>query len=354
MRAMVFEPGGTASVRQVPDPVPGPGEVLVRVEAAGVCHTDLDILHGRYPAGLPRVPGHEFAGTVVETGPRAPAPPGSSAPPGPPLEEGDRVAIDPLLSCGECVNCVKGHPNLCATLRAYGADLDGGVAELVAVRAANAHRAGDLPAGVAALAEPTACMLHGLGRASPRPGDRALILGAGPMGLLLSAGLQQRGVDSVTVADLLADRLDVARQFGATDTVIAGDGLVEELRGRGGGDGYDLVIEATGRPEVAAQGLAMLADSGTLLLFGVCPPGSSLVLDPNAVYHRQLHVLGTFSLSGSLPPALEMLATTSMPVGELVSHSLPLERATEALSLVGTTGTCKIQITPLQKGEHRA
>lgn len=353
MRAMVFGPGATARVGQVPDPAPGPGEVLVRVEAAGICHTDLDILHGRYPAALPRIPGHEVAGTVVATGPVLPRPE-NPVPPVAPLVEGERVAIDPLLSCGRCVNCAKGHPNLCVTLRAYGADLDGGVAELVVVRATNAHRVGDLPAAFAALAEPTACMLHALGRAAPRPGDRALVLGAGPMGLLLTMGLREQGVDSVTVADLLDDRLEAARRFGATDTATAGDDLVGQLRDGDGRDGYDLVVDATGRPPVVAQGLSLLADSGTLLLFGVCPPGSSLTLDPNEVYRRQLRVLGSFSLCGSLPAALKVLAATAAPVDELASHSLPLERAVEALDLMGTAGTRKIQIAPPQRGEGHA
>lgn len=336
MRALVFDADRVPRVHEVPDPRAGSGEVLLKVEAVGICHTDLDILHGRYPARLPVVPGHEFSGTVLAVGTDVTR-----------LRVGDRVAVDPLVSCGRCPSCIRGHRNLCRDILAYGADLNGGMAELVAVRAQNAHPIGDLPSSVAALAEPLACATWGVRRADPHPDDRVLVLGAGPIGLLLAAALRSRGVKDIHAADLLEDRLTRAERFGVSRTHLAGDDLAHRLRSMDEDDpGYDLVIDATGRPEVVQQGLGLVRDAGTLLVFGVCPPGSAITLDPNEVYARQLRVLGSFSLSGTLPEAIDTLRTTSLPMGDLVSQRFSLEEAPGALSLVGTAGTLKIQVAP--------
>lgn len=336
MKALVFDADRVPRVREVPDPRAGSGEVLIKVEAVGICHTDLDILHGRYPARLPVVPGHEFSGTVLTVGADVTR-----------LREGDRVAVDPLISCGQCSSCTRGHRNLCRDILAYGADLDGGMAELVAVRAQNAHPIGDLASSSAALAEPLACATLGVRRADPRPDGRVLVLGAGPIGLLLAAALRSHGVRDIHAADLLADRLAMAERFGVSQTHSAGPDLVTRLRPTDQPDqGYDLVIDATGRPDVVQQGLSLLRDAGTLLAFGVCPPGSAVTFDPNEVYARQLQVLGSFSLNGTLPEAISTLRTTNLPMGDLISHRFSLDEAPEALRLVGTTGTLKIQIAP--------
>jgi len=310
---------------------------MLRVEAAGICHTDLDILHGRYPAQLPRVPGHEFAGEIVELGRDVTR-----------WRVGDRVAVDPLVPCDRCRNCRRGHRNLCPQIAAYGADLDGGAAELAVVRAQNAHAIGDLAAPLAALAEPLACATLGISRARPEPEDRVLILGAGPIGLLLAAALRSKGVRDVGICDLFQDRLERAGRFGVSALYPAGPNLAERLvDAHGPDDGrFDLVVDATGRPEVVQQGLGLLRDAGTLLVFGVCPPGSSIALDPYEVYSRQLTVLGSFSLAGTLPGAITTLRTSNLPLADLVSHSFSLDDAPEALSRVGAADTLKIQIAP--------
>lgn len=337
MLALVFGVDRRATIERVPDPVAAAGEVVIRVEAAGICHTDHDILAGRYPAALPRIPGHEFAGTVAAVGSQVHR-----------LGLGDRVAVDPLVSCGTCYNCAAGRTNLCRHIQAYGADLDGGLAEYVAVREQNCHPIGDLAADVAALAEPLACATLGIQRIAPSPTDRALIVGAGPIGLLLAAALRGRGVQSVSAADLDASRLAYTARFGVGRTYISGPDLVDTIRGSGddAAHGFDVVIDATGRPAVTQQGVALLADSGTLLIFGVCPPGSAITMDPNEIYARQLKVLGSFSLCGTLPDAITTLQATDLPMRDLISHHYPLQDAVSAFEQVGTPGTLKIQVAP--------
>jgi len=336
MQALVFGADRTATIQQVPDPVPGDGEVLIHVEAAGICHTDHDILAGRYPAALPRIPGHEFAGEVIDTGT------GVSR-----LRPGDRVAVDPLVSCSACRNCAAGRPNLCTNIQAYGADLDGGLAELVAVREQNCHPIADLPAHVAALAEPLACATLGIQRVNPAADDRALIVGAGPIGLLLATALRGRGVQSVTAADLDSGRLEHAQRFGVDHTYLSGSDLVEQIRRSSDDacDEFDIVIDATGNPAVTQQAARLLGDNGTLLIFGVCPPGSQITLDPYEVYARQLTVLGSFSLCGTLPEAIQTLQATSLPMADLISDRYCLADAVTAFEQVGNPGTLKIQVT---------
>lgn len=331
MEAVVYTALNHFEVASVEVPTPGPGEVLVRVEAAGLCHTDLDILSGHYAAELPRIPGHEFAGTIVDVGDADLN-----------YRLGQRVAIDPLIACGVCRNCSRGHANLCLDGSAYGAELDGGFAEYAVVLSDNAHDAGDLPAEVAALAEPFGCVVNAINRAGVPTSSRAAIIGAGPMGMMLSIGLRGRGYEDVTVADRLAERLERAGQFGATSTALIGGALADALPERG----FDLVIDATGRPDVVQQATRLLADAGTLIPFGVCPPGSQLHIDPNEVYRRQLRIIGSFSLNRGIPEALRILATSDFPVGDLVTRRLPLAKGAEALASIGAGDTIKVQFAP--------
>lgn len=216
----------------------------------------------------------------------------------------------------------------------------------MAVREPNCHPITDLPADVAALAEPLACATLGIQRVNPASTDNALIVGAGPIGLLLAAALRNRGVTSIGAADLDPARLAYAQQFGVDHTYQSGPDLVERIRACSDEvvDGFDIVIDATGRPAVTEQATRLLADNGTLLIFGVCPPGSQIILDPNEVYARQLTVLGSFSLCGTLPEAIHTLHTTDLPMAGLISHRYGLADAVTAFNQVGTPKTLKIQV----------
>ncbi|MGO1538457.1 MAG: alcohol dehydrogenase catalytic domain-containing protein [Leucobacter sp.] len=331
MKALVFTALGESEVTEVAKPTPGPGEVLVRVDATGFCHTDLDVLHGRYPASFPRIPCHEYAGTVVEAHDKA--------------DEyliGKLVAIDPLLSCGECRNCLRGFGNLCPTIQAYGSDVDGGAAEYSVVSAHNVHDATGLAPHIAALAEPFACILNGIQRSGIGPEDRVAVVGAGPIGMMMGVLLATLGVTSAAVFDVAEARLSQAHKFGFTET----HHVVSDLTTAAGGERYDAVFDATGRPAVVQQCLALLEDAGTLVPFGVCPPGSEVTLDPNEVYARQLRIIGSFSLSGTVPAALELLRETKFDVGALVTDRYDFVDAKQAFERIGSPESLKIQVSP--------
>lgn len=331
MKALVFTELGQAEVTEVPAPVPGPGEVLIRVDASGFCHTDLDVLHGRYPASFPRIPCHEYAGTVLEAHDEADA-----------HLVGKLVAIDPLLSCGECRNCRRGFGNLCPTIRAYGSDVDGGAAEFAVVAAANAHDATGLEPHIAALAEPFACILNGIQRSGVGPEDRVAVIGAGPIGMMMGVLLATLGVTSATVFDVAPQRLEQAHRFGFTDTRH----VETDLAAAADGERFDVVFDATGRPAVVQQCLTVLEDAGTLVPFGVCPPGSEVTIDPNEVYARQLRIIGSFSLSGTVPAAIELLRKTEFDVGALVTDRYDFVDGKSAFERIGSPESLKIQVSP--------
>lgn len=324
MKALVFKEIGAAAIEEIAKPRPGPKDVLIEVAATGVCHTDLDILHGRYLGAYPVVPGHEIAGTIIETGAAVRD-----------VAVGDRVAVDPLIICGQCAACRAGRPSLCAELKAYGATSDGGFAPYVAVDAGNVHTIGSLPFHVAALAEPVACVMHGVDRSRARAGMRALIFGAGPIGLMMMMGLNARGVEDVTMVDLEPSRLDRAIKLGAT--TAAASGMLEAAQQ------FDLVIDCTGVPTVCEGMPSFAADGGTLLFFGVCPPGVKAGFAPFEIFRRELTLVGSHSLSNNIPDALSVLAKLGPRAEALVSHRLPLEAIAEHMRSPVKGGTMKIQ-----------
>lgn len=314
MKAIQFIGKGEAVLADLParETVPE-GHALIRVRASGLCHTDIDVLHARYgPGGFPVIPGHEYAGEIVALGS------GASG-----FDVGARVVVDPNLPCGVCISCRKGLSNLCSDLKAYGVTHDGGFGEYSVVRCDQLHDIGDMPFEAAALAEPLACALNGLGAAGigpgERPPERAVIFGAGPIGLLLGLSLKARGAGSVTMADVNESRLAFASSLGL-ETAVSGSGALSSQR-----HVFDFVADATGVPAVVENMIDLVADGGTALLFGVCPPSATVSIHPFEVFRRQLKIVGSHSLNRNIPEALDILSADDGSIARLVSHKLPLE-----------------------------
>lgn len=328
MKAVQFESIGRIRVTELPEPEPGPGEVLIRVAASGICHTDVDILKGNVKAQFPVVPGHEYAGTVVAVGE------GVSSD-----WVGRRVAVNPNVSCGQCRACHENRQNLCRNLQAYGVNCNGGFAELSVVRVQNVHPIGNLPFEQAAFAEPLGCVIHALRRLQPEPGCEVLIFGAGPMGLLMLQALKAYGAARVAVVDIHGPRLEVARQLGA-DEAFLGD---PELRRRGTMRSFDVVADATGVPQLVEGMMEWVRDGGKLLYFGVCPPSAEIAVRPFEVYRRDLEIVGSFSLNATLSPALRLIESGAVQVKPLLSHQFALDEFEHYLNRVGQPDTMKLQ-----------
>ncbi|PDT50134.1 zinc-binding dehydrogenase [Sinorhizobium fredii] len=313
MRAIHFTGKGVARlVNLAVGDIPA-GHALVKVKASGLCHTDIDVLHARYGDGaFPLVPGHEFAGEVQAIASDVTL-----------VRVGDRVAVDPNLPCGTCPACRKGLTNLCRDLKAYGVSHDGGFAEYSIVRADHLHGIGDMPYHIAALAEPLACVVNGLDSAGLRnavamPCD-ALVIGAGPIGLLLALSLKSQGAENVTVADINESRLAFAAELGLGG-IISGSAKFAERR-----RSYDFVADATGIASVVEDMIDLVADGGTALVFGVCAPDARISVAPFDIFRRQLKLVGSHSLNRNIPDALEILKKDGDSMAKLVSHRLTLE-----------------------------
>ena len=298
MRAVVVEKPGQVEVRDVAEPSPGQGEILVKVSCCGICGTDLHIVDGEFPpTPYPITPGHEFAGEVVALGPDL-----LSGKRGAPMfEEGSLVAVDPSLFCGHCQPCRSGRGNLCQNWGAIGDTVDGAFAELVAVPAANVYWLPEWFDGqTGAMVEPLACAVHGLDRLGAVVGLRVVLFGAGTMGLLLLQLLVTAGAAGVTVVDRAAGRLAVASQLGAAATGTSAD----ELEGAR----FDVAVDATGAPSAIEAALGLLERGGRLLVFGVAPAEAAVRMSPFRVYNDELTVIGSMAVLYSFDEAVAMLA----------------------------------------------
>jgi 2-desacetyl-2-hydroxyethyl bacteriochlorophyllide A dehydrogenase len=321
MKAAVVTRPGAVLVREVPDPQPGPGDVLIRVASAGVCGTDVHIVTGHHrQVTLPLVPGHEIAGHVESIGEGVHD-----------LKAGQAVAVDPVIACGTCHFCLRGLRNHCVRFGAIGVTRPGGFACHVIVPAANTHPVGEMPLDQAVFAEPLGCIVWGLKRLDPPLASTALLFGAGPIGLLLLQGLLVSGVARVTVVDPVEHRLQIARQLGASLTLTPGPELNETLLDAAP-FGYEVVAEATGNPAVVKEMVTYAAPGGKILIFGVSPGDARVPLSPHEIYAKDLSIIGSFSLAGTFPEALTLLASGRIKTSPLVSHRLPLEGVAEFLT----------------------
>jgi L-iditol 2-dehydrogenase len=334
MRAVVVERPGAAALRRVPRPEPGPGEVLVRVGAAGICGSDVEVLEGRRPAPFvryPIIPGHEWAGTIAAVGPGVEN-----------VDEGDVVVAEDFRACGDCARCREGRTNLCsADYAETGFTHAGAFAEFLCVPAHLVHR---LPPGTdlaaAAILEPAACVAQGLLEVDLRPGVTAVVVGSGTLGLLAVALLGRYGPSRLALVGTRSARLELGRAMGATETWNVHEDNVPE------GD-FDFVFEATGNVAGARTAVALARRGGTVVLEGISGrPGG---IDADAVVLGHLRVQGVFGASRTAWRwVTDLFAAGLLDTEPLVSHSFPLEEHVAAFAaLTDREGNAlKVQLRP--------
>lgn len=327
MKAVFFPAKNEATAGELPDPVAGPGEVLVKVRASGICHTDFEVKKGNYGTGTyPIVPGHEYAGEVVAIGSGVAG-----------FVEGDRVVVDPNLECGTCKACKRGWAHLCEKLGAYGVTTNGGFAELSVLRADRLHKIDDMSYEMAALAEPVGCVLNGLRPLKGRLIERAAVFGAGPIGLLMGMALKARGVAEVNMVDLDDTRLELAEAQGLTG-VPANSAALEELS-----LSCDLAADATGVASVVQSLTGYVANGGAALVFGVCAPDARVEFSPFEIFRRELMVYGTHSLNHNIPEALAVISDIGPSIEKVVTHRLDLTGIAEIMATHPPGGSMKVQ-----------
>ncbi|AYY13492.1 alcohol dehydrogenase [Actinobacteria bacterium YIM 96077] len=329
MKAVVIEQPGSLSVQDVPEPVPGPGQVVVAVGACGICGTDVHIAAGEFPPSpYPLVPGHEFAGTVTAVGPQV----------APGIDVGDRVAVDPSLFCGHCRQCRRGRGNLCANWGAIGDTVDGAFAERVAVPAATCYLLPEhLSFAAGALAEPVSCAVHGVRRLGVEAGERILVLGAGTMGLIMLQLLTRAGA-RVSVVDRMPGKLPLAERLGAAEVATG----VDELPRRA----FDAAVDVTGSPAAIEGAFRSLDRGGRLEIFGVAAEDALVRLSPFRIYNDEITLVGSMAVLHSYGAALDLISAGQIDVEPLVSHTVGLDDFAQALDLVRASEAVKIHVTP--------
>src|SRR5215218_3928734 len=316
MRAAVLHAPGEIRIEERDRPHPGPREVLVQVTAVGVCGSDVHYYeHGRigpFVVDAPLILGHESAGRVVELGEGATK-----------HAVGDRVALEPGVPCGRCRECRAGRYNLCADVRFFATPpIDGAFAEFVAIHEDFAFTLPDeLSDEEGALMEPLSVGVWACRKAGVSAGDRILVTGAGPIGLLAMQCAIASGATDVTVSDVNPHRLEVARRTGATRAVTPGEGL--------DGD-FDALLECSGHPAAVAAGIGALRPAGTAVLVGMGPEEEG-TLPLSVIQARELWVTGTFRYAGTYPAAIALAASGRVDLEAIMSRRFGLDEAEAAL-----------------------
>jgi len=326
--AFIHQPG-QLEILDLPEPAPAPGELVVQVMASGICGTDIHIFRGEYLGGYPVIPGHEFAGLVTRVGAAVKR-----------YKTGDRVAVEPNISCDNCYNCLNNRQNFCLNWQGVGVTRPGGMAQLVAVPEKAAFDIGSLAYEQGAFVEPLSCVLHGLERTDIRVADRVAVLGAGPIGCLILQVARLQASSEITVVEKNKSRLELAAACGAD----LGLGSLDELRR----DYYDVVIDATGVIAVLERSLEFVRYGGKLLWFGVPPSGKKMSLEPFTVFRKGLTVLSSYTSVRNSYQALDLLKSGRINTAALVSHQLPLEQLQAGIEMIeqGRENVRKVLIRP--------
>lgn len=337
---------GNVGLAEVAEPAAGPGEVVIRVAAAGICGTDIHIWLDEFATEPPVTIGHEVAGVISAVGE------GVSG-----WSVGDRVTTETYFhTCGHCLHCRRGRPNLCRERRSLGSRADGAFAGYLLTPARNLHR---IPAALgleaASLTEPLACVVHGVvDTAGVRAGDRVAIAGPGPIGLLALQVCIASGARVVmlgTAAD--AGRLELARSLGAAGTIDVGtgDSLADQVATAfGDADEADVVIECSGAPPAADTLLAIAARGGRFCQVGLY--GRRVEVDLDTVCYKELTVTGSnATVPTAWPRALRLLADGSVDAAALITHRYPLAAWEEAFATARSKAGVKVLLTPWDEAE---
>jgi 2-desacetyl-2-hydroxyethyl bacteriochlorophyllide A dehydrogenase len=332
MKAAMLHGPRDLRVERTRDPRPEPGEVVVRIDAAGLCGTDYEIWSGARPVAYPRVMGHELVGRVESVAADVTR-----------VAPGDRVVVEPNYSCGHCPLCREGNRNLCLSRTTIGINADGGFAELVRVPARCCWRAtADAGTDALLLAEPLAVVVRAVARGAPKPRETAAIVGAGTLGLLALQVLRARGA-RVMVTSRSRRRFALATELGAEATHAAVDGPPGDAARRfSGREGVDLVVETAGTAEAVTQALELVRPGGRVVLTGL--PHEPTAVSFFSVVRREVTLTGSMIYQDEFPEALRLVASGAVRAAPLITHRFGLDRIGEAFAAHKDPSSIKVAL----------
>jgi len=345
MKAAFLQELGHLEVRETSRPEPGPGEALLRVRACGICGSDLrSVRYGHHALKLPHILGHEIAGIIAALGKGVKD-----------LHLGQRVALTPAVTCGQCSACLNGHPNRCPNLLAIGENLPGGFAEYVIAPARSIVGGFLLPVpdevsdDAATLAEPLSCVINGQELLNLGMGDTVVVLGLGPVGCMHVALARHRGASKIIASDVSPERLQLAKPFGA-DAYVDGSkqDVIAFVQDMTDGQGADVIIVACPSAEAQIQAVQMAALGGRISFFGGLPKDKPFVkLNTNLIHYRELLITGAFGMrQRHVPQALQLIANGALDVEHLITHRFPLDEIVQAFEVAASGKSLRVIVNP--------
>ena len=329
MKAIVIDEPGKIEIREIPMPEVKEGEALLKVKYVGICGADLASYTGNQPfTTYPRIPGHEFSAEIIEI------PENDRG-----LKAGDIVTCNPYFNCGECYSCKRGYVNCCTDNQTMGVQRDGAFCEYIAMPIERIYEGMGLSAQELALIEPFSISQHAVSRAEIKKSDTVLVIGAGPIGLFALIAAKQK-CKRIVVADILDNRLELAKEYGADAVVNTKDiSLIEFTDKYTDGNGFDVCIEACGAPETFLGCIDCCAFAGNVILIGNGKRETNFV--HSVILKKELNIHGSRNaLKDDFMSNIELVSSGKADVMKMVSGMYDLNNATEAFeALKNNNGT---------------
>lgn len=334
MFGVIYNGEGKLKIGNVPKPeIEKENDVVIKVEAASICGTDIQILKvpPGHPANTGIILGHEYVGKVIEKGVGARS-----------VDIGDRVAVEPCITCGHCRFCRAGLPDMCLNSTTIGIYKNGGFAEYSCIPESAAHKVDcGLSPEIAVFAEPLSCIVNALGRLKPDPGDISLVLGAGPIGLLFFKMLKASGAGKVFISEISPYRRKIAEKCGATCVIDPSTDDPEKVVGEYTDIGVDNVIDCVG--SLLDQAIRCVRKRGKVLTFGLNSAAQNSI-KPYDITHKSIDVIGSFIASFTFPTAIKILESGIIDVKELITHRYKKEEFEKGLEVMRSGAAIKVVI----------
>lgn len=311
MQSLIISEPGKMALAKVARPEPKADELLIRVRASGICGTDVHIYNGGFTASYPVVPGHEFAGEVVAVGPECTR-----------FAVGARVAVEPNVPCNNCPECLRGEHHFCRNMVVPGVNRPGGMAEYVVVNERGAFDIGDLSFVEGALVEPLSCVVHATERLRISWAEHALIMGAGPIGILMGRLIKARGAARVDYLERNPQRLARAAAMGFGQVYTSPSEIDDRV--------YDCIADASGASVLVAEAAnRMTRPRGRVLIFGVPSKTGKIALDHFRVYREEIEIIASFTSLKNSMQAIDLMKSKTIDVSDIVSHQIKLSECPE-------------------------
>lgn len=336
MKAAVYHGKQDLRVEDVPVRELKENEVLIKVKYCGVCGTDIHIFNGdggSFEVTPPLIPGHEFAGTVEKIGSAVTA-----------VKVGDRVSADPNDMCGECYFCKNAMQHFCTNNIGVGTTVDGGFAEYVIIREKQVYKFADgLSFIEAAMAEPISCCLHGIDLCNIKSGDTVLVMGGGPIGMIMMQLARNAGASKVIMSEPVEEKRELAKKLGATLTINPLEEDVEAVL-RDYCNNVNVVIECVGNIHTQADAIKFAGKGATVMYFGLAAPDESLPLKPDDVFKKELKITSSFINPYTFERAIQVLESKTVDLESLITNIVPLDEIADVFTKPEYRRTGKVMI----------